>query len=294
MMEKLKECGLVSENYDLTKHNTYHIKTQCKYFLQVTDISKIPSLIKFLKKEAITYVVLGEGSNVILPDEFFQGVIISLKKIADITIKDNLITVGAGVNLTKLVNTLINKDYTNLAFLYGIPGSLGGAIWGNAGCFKKEIFDYVKDVTIIDEQEKIVTLEKKDISYNYRYTEFKNRDIIILKARLYIELGDRQKALEEIKNNYAYRLKTQPLDSYNAGSVFCNPVGLSAGKLIEEANLKNKKVGGAIVSNKHANFIINENNAKSSDIIELINLIKKEVKKKYNIDLELEQKIIKW
>ena len=142
----------------------------------------------------------------------------------------------------------------------GIPGTLGGAIRGNAGCFGHEIFDYLEDVTIIDEDNEIVVLKKQDIKYGYRYSEFKERNVIILKATLKLELGDVKKTKQEIKEHQEYRKNTQPIDAKNAGSVFKNPEGLSAGKLIDEASLKGFRVNDAMVSEKHANFIINTHN----------------------------------
>lgn len=294
MKEDLKAYGEVLTDVDLKKYNTYGIGGRAAFLIKPYKIDDVLNLIKYLKKNNYAFYILGGGSNVILPDTDFKGIIIKLDYLNNFVIKNNKIEVEAGITISKLVQETLKESFVNFAFLFGIPGTLGGAIRGNAGCFKHEIFDYLEDITIIDEDNKISVLKKKDIKYGYRYSEFKTRNIIILKATLKLELGDVKKAKQEIKEHQEYRKNTQPIDAKNAGSVFKNPEGLSAGKLIDEASLKGFRVNDAMVSEKHANFIINTHKATSSDIIKLINIIKKKVKEENNIDLELEQVIVKW
>ncbi len=280
-------------NIDLKNYNTYKIGGIAKYLIKPKSVFDLKIIFDDLKNKNIPYLLLGGGSNVILPDTDFNGAIIKLDNLDEVIFKDGFCYAGAGINLNKLIKTCIDNGYVNLAKLYGIPGSLGGAVRGNAGCNNDEIFNHIISVLVYDDGI-LKFINKDNINYGYRETSFKKNNMIILGVILKIELGDANKAFEYIKEIFKDRISKQPLEYPNAGSVFKNPEGTSAGKLIDECGLKDLSVGGAKVSNKHANFIINYEFAKSSDIIKLIEEIKKEVKIKKNIDLELEQVIIKW
>lgn len=284
---------IVLENVDLKKYNTYGIGGKAKYLIFPSDINDLKNLIIELNEKNISWVVLGGGSNVIIPDNDFNGAIIKLDKINDFLIDGDNIFLGAGLNLSSAILKLINIDYGFLAPLYGIPGTIGGAVVGNAGANGYSIFDDLLSVLVLKDNE-ITAINKDDINYSYRSTEFKNTKTIVLGATFKGQKSDSASSLEYIKELSIARSKKQPLEYPNAGSVFKNPEGLFAGKIIEELGLKNTQINGACVSDKHANFIINLGNAQSSDIIKLIELIKRKVKKEKNIDLELEQIIIKW
>lgn len=280
-------------NIDLKNYNTYKIGGIAKYLIKPKSVFDLKIIFDDLKSKNIPYLLLGGGSNVILPDTDFNGAIIKLDNLDEVIFKDGFCYAGAGINLNKLIKTCIDNGYVNLAKLYGIPGTLGGAVRGNAGCNNDEIFNHIISVLVYDDGI-LKFINKDNINYGYRETSFKKNNMIILGVVLTIELGDANKTYEYIKEIFKDRISKQPLEYPNAGSVFKNPEGTSAGKLIDECGLKDLSVGGAKVSNKHANFIINYEFAKSSDIIKLIEEIKKEVKIKKNIDLELEQVIIKW
>ena len=290
----MKEYGEVKEFVDLKKYNTYGIGGISKYLVMPEDIDDLSSLIKYLNKENIPWYVLGGGSNVILPDEDFDGAIIKLDKLNRVVIDNDIITAEAGISLGMFVNTLLDRGFVCYAHLMGIPGALGGAIVGNAGAYNVSIFDYLISVKIMDTAGNIIELKKEDIKYDYRYTEFKGKKLIIISATFKGIEGNATNAREQIQLNLEKRRNTQPLEYKNAGSVFKNPPEYSAGYLIEHAGLKGLIVGGAQVSNKHANFIINYDNAKSRDIIKLIEIIKSTVKDKFNIELNLEQVVVKW
>ena len=290
----MKEYGEVLENIDLKKYNTYGIGGHAKYLVKVDTIKHLEGLLKYLKKEKMPWYILGGGSNVILPDEDFAGVIIKLDKLNKIDFNKDIIKVEAGIPLGNFVNDLLNEGYTNFSNLMGIPGTLGGAILGNAGAYNSSIFDDLISLSVMDSFGVIKKYAKEDIKYGYRYTEFKCKKNIIVAAEFKGIKGDVALAREKIAENLQKRKNTQPLEYKNAGSVFKNPVNYSAGFLIEHANLKGFTIGGAKVSMKHANFIINFDNAKSRDIIDLITVIKKTVKKDFDISLDLEQVIVKW
>ena len=284
----------VLESVDLKKYNTYGIGGIAKYLVSPSNVDDLEYLLKYLNEQNTFWYILGGGSNVILPDEDFNGVIIRLDKLDEFSIDGDIITAGAGISLGKFVKNMLDNGFTNYGALSGIPGLLGGAIIGNAGAYGVSVFDYLINVTIMDDLGNIRVLEKSDIKYDYRYTEFKGGKNIIVAATFQGIRGDVAEELEKISDNMAKRRSTQPLEYKNAGSVFKNLPRASAGYLIEHAGLKGISVGGAKVSEKHANFIINYNNATSNDIKKLIDIIKGEVKKKFNEELELEQVIVKW
>lgn len=290
----MKEYGEVLENVDLKKYNTYGIGGIARFLVSPYSVTHLQGLLEYLDSNNIPWYILGGGSNVILPDDDFAGAIISLKKIDQYEVKKDVISVGAGIRLGVMVKKMLDDGFTNYGSLLGIPGLFGGAIVGNAGAYGISIFDYLISVTVMDRNGNISILKKDDIKYDYRYTELKNNGVIVIAASFLGIKGSVVEELEKIEENMQKRKSTQPLEYKNAGSVFRNPPNFSAGYLIEHAGLKGLAIGGAKVSERHANFIINYNNAKSRDIIELIGVIKKEVKLRFNEELKLEQVIVKW
>ena len=280
------------ENANLKQYNTYKINTMASFMYEPESVEEIKDLLKNLRDKNIKYYILGGGSNVILPNENFVGAIIKLA-LKDLEIKDDIAFVGAGYNLNSFIKKTIDGGYTNLANIYGIPGTVGGAIHGNAGANGSEIFDDLVSVLVLQDED-VKLINAHNIEHSYRYTTFKGNNDIILGGVFKLEKGDTKKAWKIINENLEKRKNSQPLEYPSAGSVFKNPESLSAGKLIDECGLKGYKVGGAQISKKHANFIINLDNATSSDIISLIEIVKEKVKKEKGIDLELEQEIVKW
>lgn len=290
----MKDFGEVITNVNLKDYNTYKIGGNAKYLIKPYNIDKLKSLIDYLKENNIKYFVLGRGSNVILPDEDYDGVVILLEKINNINISNNNVLVEAGCSLNMFINTLINNSLSGLENLYGIPGTIGGAIVQNAGCYGSTISDYIESVTYL-ENGMFNEVTKDECQFNYRSSIFKNnKNKIIISCKFKLKVDNKNEMLEIIKSNMIKRKNNQPLEYPNAGSVFRNLDDISAGKLIEDNNLKGYNINGAYISNKHANFIINKSNATSKDIKDLINYIKETVKKNNNIELILEQEIIKY
>lgn len=290
----MKEFGIVLENVSLKDYNTYKIGGIAKYIVKPNSIDNLIKLINYLDKNSIKYIVLGKGSNVILPDEDFDGAIILLDNLNKFIINNDIVEVEAGINLGTFIMNLINNNLGGLENLCGIPGTLGGAIVGNAGCYGNVISDYLIDVTYL-ENGIIKTVLKKKCNFSYRDSIFKkDKNKIILSCRFKLINSNKDTMLEIVKEHTLKRKNSQPLEYPNAGSVFRNPENTSAGKLIDDLNLKNYHINGAYISSKHANFIINKDNAKSIDIINLINYIKNKVKKETGIELILEQEIVKY
>ena len=289
----MDKYGIFIKDADLTNYNTYGIHTSSKYLIKVNSIDNLVKLIKYLKNENIKYYILGKGSNVILPDTKFDGVIISLELLNEIKIDGNIAYADAGVVLSSFIMMLINNNLGGLESLCGIPGTLGGALYGNAGVKDVCIYDYLVNILVIRDN-KLISLEKKDILYSYRDTEFKRNNDIIVGASFKLEEKNKEEMLNIVKENRLKRQKSQPFEYKNAGSVFKNPENDYAGRLIEMAGLKGYSVNDAEVSEKHANFIINKGMATSIDIRTLIAHIQKEVYNKFEVELELEQIVIDW
>lgn len=294
MLNELNKYGKVKENVNLVNYNTYRVSVFTKYLIEVYSEEDLLNLLEYLKNNNLSFYVLGNGSNVVLPEEDFDGIIIKLNNLNKIIIDDDEVTVGAGVMLPKLVSETVNNCLTGLEWASGIPGTLGGAIVGNAGAYLSDIFSSLISVKVINNGV-IKELKKTDIKYDYRYTSFKdNKDMIILSAKLKLEKGNIDESLMLIKKRRERRIESQPLEYPSAGSTFRNPENDYAGRLIEECGLKGKIIGGAMVSEKHANFIINYDNATPSDIRKLIKLVHDTVLEKTGVDLVLEQELIEW
>lgn len=281
------------KNISLKKYNTYKIDVNCDYLVYPKSIHELQELLKYLKDNNIHYLILGNGSNVILARPNFD-VVIKLDRINNIEIKDNIVIAGAGVSLIKLSNICMENNLNGLSFAGGIPGLLGASTAMNAGAYKEDMASIVKEVKVLTPNLEIKTMKNSELEYAYRDSFLKrNKNFICVEVTLSLEYEDKEIIKHRMLDRRDRRISSQPVNMPSAGSVFRNPEGLSAGKLIEDIGLKGYTIGGAQVSEKHANFIINTSNATYEDIISLIDYIKEKVKEKYNIDLILEQEIVR-
>ncbi len=298
MIETIKKHADVLEDVPLNKYNTYHIGGITKYLVSPLSINDLVEVIKILDENKVPYFILGNGSNVVLSSKKFEGAIIRLNNIAGIAIHPELSRAyaEAGAMFPKLVMESIEKGLTGLEFAGGIPGTIGGSIYSNAGAYNACIMDYIESVTVLNKETyEIEELEHEDITYSYRNTMFKEeKKYIVLSAKFYLKPGEKANSLAILEDRKRRRLESQPLEYPSAGSVFRNPDGDFAGRIIEECNLKGTSIGGAEVSEKHANFIINKDNATSDDVYELINLVHDTVLEKTTVDLKIEQEFIGW
>ena len=281
------------EDVSLKKYNTYKIDAKAKYLVFPKDSVELISLISYLKDNNCKFLVLGNGSNVIFNFEYYDGVIIRLDRFNSISINDNVIEVGAGYSLIKLANEVALLGLSGLEFASGIPGCVGASVAMNAGAYNHSLAEVVESVMVLTPDNEIITMNNEELEFNYRESFLKhNKDYIIISCKIILSHGNKEEILELISNRRIRRMESQPLNYPSAGSVFRNPEGNYAGKLIEDCGFKGYKLGGAMVSLKHANFIINYDGATGRDIVLLINKIKNSVKEKYGIDLILEQIII--
>lgn len=281
------------ENISLKRYNTYRLDVKCKYIVFPDTYDKIINLIKYLKQNNIKYMFLGNGSNTIFKCHKYDGVIIKLDELNSIKIENNHITVGAGCLLLKLAATTINEGLSGLEFAGAIPGEVGASTCMNAGAYNESMSDVVTRVMAIDSDLNISVFTNEQMEFSYRSSLFKNNpEFVIVEVEMDLKPGDKQEMHEVVKRRIIKRKESQPLEYPSAGSVFRNPEGMYAGSLIERLGLKGYTIGGAQVSLKHANFIINTGNATGDDIVKLIEYIRNRVKEAYDIDLILEQIII--
>lgn len=282
------------EDISLKNYNTYRVNTISKFLVFPKSIEELQTILKFLKENNIKYYLLGNGSNIILSMDYYDGVMIKLDNLNTVIYKDNLVTAGAGCSLIKLSLDTIEKGLTGMEFSTGIPGCVGASIAMNAGAYNSDISNILKEITVLTPNNEIAKMTKKELDFEYRNSFLKkNKDYIVLSATFELERGNIDEMKELVAERKKKRISSQPLDMPNAGSVFRNPEGKYAGALIEEANLKGYNINGAEVSQKHANFIVNRGNATGKDIITLIEKVQKEIKEKNNIELKLEQIIVR-
>lgn len=284
---------------DLKKYSTFMIGGQAKYFLELEKGNDVKTAIESAIKDNIPFYIIGFGSNTLLCDGYFDGLVIVYKSNnPSLIFEDSFVKADAAVPLYSLVSKSKENGLSGLEWAIGIPGTLGGAINGNAGAFGKSISDSIESVEfieIVNREIKKKEFSKQECGFDYRQSVFKeNNNLIILSAKLKLEKKEREGIEQELKINLEKR-KNVP-KGFSVGSVFKNYFDkekkefVSAGKLIEECGLRGKRIGDAQISNEHGNFIINLNKAKARDVIELISLAKKEVENKFFIKLEEEIK----
>jgi UDP-N-acetylmuramate dehydrogenase len=253
-------------------------------------IEKKEELLEILEKEK-DFFIIGNGTNTLIKDGKIDKTFITLKKLNSIKLlEDNRVYVEAGLDFSKFIEFMEENNLSGLENLAGIPGSIGGLVYMNGGAYGTEIFDHIEEIEIIDDNNKLRKIKKENIKYSYRTTEIKEKNWIIISIIFKLEKGFNKEKVQELTTK---RENNHPLDLPNLGSTFKNPEGYYSAKLIIESGIQGYKIGGARISTKHPNFIVNEENAKYSDVIELIDFVKKSVKSKTGIDLEEEIIIIK-
>ncbi|MDD3341168.1 MAG: UDP-N-acetylmuramate dehydrogenase [Bacilli bacterium] len=291
---KKLDIGKVVVSPLMKEYTTYKIGGKADAMVSPKDTDSLIVLLKYLKEKQIAYKIIGNGSNLIFSDEGFDGVIIKLDAFDTLKIDKNVVTVGAGYNLMRLSLKMSRSGFSGLEFASGIPGSVGGAVFMNAGAYKSDMGYVVKSAKVLTPDYTVKTFTNKELDFHYRTSFLKqNPEYICLEATIPLFYGDKNEIMELINERKVRRITSQPLEYPSAGSVFRNPTGLFAGQLIEDLGYKGKKIGGAMVSLKHANFIVNAGDATCKDLEELISSIKKDVKEKYQVELKEEQEFVK-
>ena len=297
-IERIKDnnIGKVEENMSLKKYTTYKTGGKARCIVYPKDTNKLIKLLRILKEENIKYKIIGNGSNLLFSDNLYDGVLIKLSEFDKIKfIGKKKVKVGAGYPLIKLSLNTAKKGLTGLEFASGIPGTVGGAVFMNAGAYKSDMGYIVETVKVLTPDLKIINLENKELNFHYRSSFLqKHEGYICLEAILKLHIGKKDAIEEVIRERKKRRVESQPLEYPSAGSVFRNPEDNFAGKLIEDVGLKGKRIGGAMISDKHANFVINYKDATSKDIKDLIELAHNKVLEEYGIDMKIEQEFVNW
>lgn len=292
---KRRQLGRVKENVSFKTLTTYKCGGNARAVILPYDVSKLIEILKLLRTGAIPFKVLGNGSNILASDADYDGVIIKLSELKKVTYLENAqVKVEAGCNLIVLANEVCRKGLSGLEFACGIPGTVGGSIYMNAGAYLSDMASVLCDVTYLDDHFEIQTLMRNEMAFSYRTSPFMGKNSIILEATFDLKEGNATEILALVKDRRERRVVSQPLEYPSAGSVFRNPEGNYAGKLIEDVGLKGKMIGGALISDKHANFIVNYDHATSSDIRDLMLLAEEEVYRNYHIRLHREQELFNW
>ena len=292
---KRENIGRIEENISLKKYTTYKVGGKARCVVYPKNVDKLVQLIKLLNLNNIKYKIIGNGSNLLFSDKDYDGILIKLVDFDDIEINDNRIKVGAGYSLMKLSRIAMKNSLTGLEFAAGIPGTVGGAVFMNAGAYKSDMGYIVKSVKVLTPDYRIIELENRELDFHYRTSYLKKHPkYICLEAVIKLEHGSRSAIENLMKERLKRRMSSQPLNYPSAGSVFRNPKDMFAGELIENLGLKGMKHNGAMISDKHANFIVNTGNAKSEDIKYLIDYAYNKVKEKYNVEMVVEQEFVNW
>ncbi len=282
---------IVKTDEPLTGHTWFGIGGPAKYFITPETPEQLTQVVGRCRDNEIPMHVIGSGANLLIDDNGVKGAVIHLGqgRFKDVSIDRPAIKAGAGADMTKLVLRMVREGLSGLECLAGVPGSVGGCVKMNAGGAFGDIGNCVESVDVMTADGETFTRHKDDLAFAYRSTNIAAK--FILGAEFRLNEDDPHRVLKLVKQIWIYKKNTQPLAMRNAGCVFKNPRGLSAGALIDRAGLKSKRVGGAVVSEKHANFIIAEPGAKASDVMKLINVIRETVYKKFEVYLELELEV---
>ncbi|MGN1133274.1 MAG: UDP-N-acetylmuramate dehydrogenase [Oscillospiraceae bacterium] len=286
-------CAVI-KNAELKKYTSFKIGGICPLIIEINSTDSLSAILKYLNENNIRHMVLGKGSNVLCDDKGYNGVILHLgTDFSRIILNDNdSLTVEAGCSLLSLCRFALKNSLSGLEFAYGIPGSVGGAVYMNAGAYGGEMRDVVTSVECIDQNGNIHNFKADELNMSYRHSVFQENSCIITKVTLKLKYCNPLEIQRDM-NDYINRRKSkQPLEYPSAGSTFKRPVGQFAGKLIQDSGLKGFRVGGAMISEKHSGFVINYDNATSDDVLKLINEVQRIVKEKTGYYLECEVETI--
>lgn len=277
----------------MSKHTTFRIGGPADFYLCPHSTKEVQQAVQICKEENLPYFILGNGSNLLVSDKGYRGVIIQLwKNFSDISVKGCCITAKAGALLSKVAAESLEAGLTGMEFASGIPGTIGGAVFMNAGAYGGEMKDIIKEVKVLDDQGEVRVLSNEEMKLGYRTSIVKEKGYTVLSAVLELKKGEPsviRETMEDLKNR---RTSKQPLDMPSAGSTFKRPEGYFAGKLIMDSGLRGFSVGGAQVSEKHCGFVVNKGGATAEDVTVLIREVQRRVKEKFGVELETEVRFL--
>ena len=286
-----KDRVLVDE--PMKRHTTFRIGGPADFFLLPSTVDEVRGILEICREEELPYFILGNGSNLLVSDKGYRGVIIQLyRNFSNISVEGNEICASSGALLSQIAAAARNASLTGFEFAGGIPGTLGGAVFMNAGAYGGELKDVLKEAVVMTEQGEILTLPVEKLDMGYRTSRIKKAGYLVLEARLVLEQGDMDKIRDITKDLTEKRVSKQPLEYPSAGSTFKRPEGYFAGKLIMDAGLRGYQVGDAQVSEKHCGFVINRGEATAADVADLIRKVQEQVYEKFQVKLEPEVRML--
>lgn len=287
--------GTILKDEPLYKHTTYRVGGPARLFIKVKDVEGLISIIKYCRKHRIQLFVIGRGSNLLFSDKSFEGIIISLENMNQYSINGSEVVAQSGVAMIKLAYDCAKVGLSGFEFMGGIPGNIGGGIFMNAGAYKSCLSEVVKSVKVLNENLKVVTLTKEEMEFSYRHSIIQDHPKwIVLEVTFELENKSVEEINEKLDKRKERRMSSQPWNKPSAGSVFRNPEGSAAWKLIDDAGLRGYEIGGAQVSPKHSNFIVNNGYASAKDIYDLIFYVQRTVQEKSGVLLKPEVRFINW
>lgn len=291
-IEKIIGSENVLLDEPMKKHSNFRSGGNAKFYLTPKTVDEFVEVVKYLKENDEKFIVLGRGTNILVKDGGLKETVVSTFKMTGYEINGEVITANAGTPLALIANKALASSLAGFEFAGGIPGSLGGGVFMNAGAHGGEMKDVLIDVTVFDtNDDKVKVLKPKDLDLRYRHSNIEEKEYIVLSVRIQLHKGNKEEIKANMDEFKEYRTRTQPSDP-SAGSTFKRPEGYIAAKLIDEAGLKGYHIGDAGVSEKHAGFVINKSNASTKEILDVIDYVKKEVYNKYKVKLEEEVRII--
>lgn len=295
---KQKFCSLLGEEKVLTdelmsSHTTFRIGGPADYFLLPACSREVQGILSICREEGLPYFILGNGSNLLVNDAGYRGVIIHLyRNFNEIKVEGTDIRASAGALLSGIAAAAKNASLTGFEFAGGIPGTIGGAVMMNAGAYGGEMKHVIKEVTVLTKEGEILVLPVEELAFGYRTSVVKTAGYVVLEAVIHLEKGDMQAIVERMKELTEQRTSKQPLEYPSAGSTFKRPEGYFAGKLIMDTGLRGYRVGGAQVSEKHCGFVINAGGATAADVVQLMSDVNEKVKAKFGVSLEPEVRFL--
>lgn len=295
LINHLNEIGDVLEYEPMSKHTTYRVGGKARYFVYPKNEIGLMRLFELANEYQVKTKVVGKGSNLLVSDEDYDGMVISLDRyFNEVIFEEDKVSVYAGQSIIYLAHEAMKRGLSGLEFASGIPGTVGGACFMNAGAYKSEIKDVIDAIWVLKDGN-CVWMRPEECEFGYRTSIFKkNPSWVILAVRFHLTKKDSQEIKELMDSRRQRRLDSQPLNKPSAGSVFKNPENVPAWKLIDDAGLRGYKIGGAMVSEKHSNFIVNEDKASAQDILSLIELIQNTVNEKFHVTLKTEVECFNW
>ena len=290
-LEQILDKSRVLVDEPMSKHTTFRVGGPADYLVNVENADEIEQVISLCKEKKVPYYILGNGSNLLVGDKGYRGVVIQIfRSMNHIKVEDGVLTAQAGALLSKIASVALDAELTGFEFAAGIPGTLGGAVVMNAGAYGGEMKDVLLEVTVLDADGNVLVIPKENLELGYRTSIVAKKGYIVLEAKIQLSSGDKaaiRARMDELKEQ---RVTKQPLEFGSAGSTFKRPEGYFAGKLIQDTGLRGFRVGDAQVSEKHCGFVINRGNATAAEIVDLMTQVADKVEEKFHVRLEAEVK----